>query len=94
MDSATIAIIVSLVIAIGGIITSRATATGAITDAAMKLIKPLNERIDQLCIEVEELKRENTKLTRGVKILIAQLKKMKVTPDWTLEDPNYKGNRV
>ena len=94
MDSATIAIIVSLVIAVGGIITSRATATGAITDAAMKLIKPLNERIDQLDIEVAELKKENTKLRQGVGILIAQLKKMKVLPDWTVEEQTYKGTKI
>jgi hypothetical protein len=85
MDSNSwIPIGISLLIAIGGIVGARATAASSITDAAMKLIKPLNARIDKLEADVKKYK-------HGTEILIRQITKLGHKPDWTPEDDSETG---
>lgn len=96
MDTPTLTVVVALIVAIGSVITAvsarrkgSAEASQIITESAMKLLDPLNARIDQMQEELDELKKDLTKYKRGVAILIAQLKRMKVNPDWTPENDKF-----
>ena len=93
MDQTTLTVIISLIVAIGGIITSRAAAAGSITDAAMKLIAPLKQRIDELEKEINQLRLDGQKWKRGVEILIEQLKRKGCVPDWTPEEQTWNHHR-
>jgi hypothetical protein len=82
VDPSLIASIVALIIAVGGIITARATASGAITEAAMKLVTPLKKRIEELENHVKAQDREIQKLRSGIPVLIKQLKDVGLQPRW------------
>ena len=86
MDTLTVvaSTIIALIVAIGGIITSRATASGAITEAAMKLVTPLKNRIDEQDKDIKKLKKIVSTLEKGVMILTDQLREEHITPKWEL----------
>jgi hypothetical protein len=86
MDQTTLTVIISLIVAIGGILTSRAAAAGAITDAAMKLVAPLKLRIEDLEKELKQVKEDNDKWRRGAYILLRQITQLGCVPNWKPEE--------
>jgi hypothetical protein len=87
-----IASAIAILMAIGGIFTAIATrrktaaeASEVITDSAMKLLAPLNKRIVALERQTAEQEKEIQELKRGVCILIAQLRRKNIKPEWTLK---------
>jgi hypothetical protein len=89
MDTATlgtlIVAIVALIGAVGGIITARSSASGAITEAAMKLITPLTDRITLLENHEKRLDKLVKELIHGTHILTEQLKSKNIVPEWELD---------
>jgi len=60
-------------------------ATNEITQAAIELVKPLREELKQLREELKCQKCEIDRLKQfevGVRILITQLKRLNIVPDW------------
>lgn len=76
------ATVISLIGAVGGIITARASASGAITEAAMKLITPLKGRIYELEKQNKQIKQIVLEWEKGIVILTEQLKSKGVIPKW------------
>ena len=75
---------------VGGFIGARANAAKAISEAVVNLIKPLNERVEELTKRVNILSRANRELRRGINILMGQLCDNKIPPQW--EPPEWLGN--
>lgn len=60
-------------------------ASGEITSAAIELVKPLREELEQLRKELKYQQIEINRLKQfeiGVRILITQLKRLNIIPDW------------
>jgi cell division protein FtsB len=89
MDTSYLTVIIplfiSLIVAIGGIVAARASASGVITDAALKLIAPLKKQINDLEKKVDLQEAEIKKLRRGTEVLIKQICRLGHKPDWTPE---------
>jgi hypothetical protein len=101
VDTSLLIAIIALIGSIGGIITTLSTrrktaseASEVITESAMKLVEPLNKRIDaleKLTTSQEKeldllrpLPAQMKELKRGVRILTEQLKKNHFTPEWEI----------
>ena len=78
-----ITLVVALIVSVGTIIGARLSASGATTEAAIKLVKPLTQRIDGLERELKRCNIEVVKWKHGTTVLIAQLKRLGHIPDWT-----------
>ena len=102
MDNSTITSIIALIVAVGGVITAfaarrknNAEAADVITEAAMKLLDPLNKRIDALELLTEQQEKELeilrplpgivTAMTKGIHVLISQIREAGLEPKWTPE---------
>lgn len=86
----------SLLVALNSRTKAKMEVAQIVTDSALKLVKPLEERIvvleeslkilqednKKLEDEVEKLKQENAELWEGVAILINQIHKIGETPIW------------
>jgi len=77
---------------VGGLIGSKANAAKALSEAAINLIKPLDDRIQALTKRVNALSKANRELRRGVNILNGQLYDNKILPQW--EPPEWLGNEI
>jgi hypothetical protein len=103
MDTSLLASLIALVVALGGIITALATrkknaaeASDLITESAMKLLAPLNKRIEALEKLTEQQEKELEILrplpaivetmSRGIHILIEQIREWGEEPRWTPTD--------
>jgi hypothetical protein len=75
-------IIVAVILGVGTIIGARYSAAGGISEAAMKLINPLKDRITDLEKLTKSQGREIRDLIRGVTILTSQLKTAGIKPQW------------
>lgn len=92
IDSNVATIIVAVIVGAGTIIGARLSAASGISEAAMKLVAPLKDRIEELEKElkplrplpdrVKRLEAENKEFRKGVPILIKQLEEARLKPRW------------
>jgi hypothetical protein len=92
MDTSLIVSLIALMGAIGGVITAIATrrktaseASQVITEAAMKLIEPLNKRIEVLEKLTQRQEKEIRGMRHGIGLLIQQLRDNHIEPVWIPE---------
>lgn len=105
MDADIIVALISLAAGLGGVYVggwmqrrktdaeaakSAAEANDVVRETVMKLIEPLNKRIEQLESQVKVLTAENTKLRRWAERLICQVKELGGIPASLDEDDEDK----
>lgn len=84
-----VALVAALAGVIGGLIGARARTVNEISEAAHRLVKPLNDRIDQLEQEMETLTEQVQRfkavvrmLYSGIETLLRQLDEECLVPQW------------